>query len=83
MTQEVLEKRRKSLLEDYDYEQKIRLLSLKKRIDWFVTSKPFMSQCEKWEAFDDMQEDYDVNRERLIEMINREIRKRGLSVWDA
>jgi hypothetical protein len=79
---EVIEDRKKSLLEDYDYEQKVRLMSLKKRIDWFITNKPQMSQNEKWDAFHDMYDDYEVEWDRLIEMINREIRKRGLSVWD-
>lgn len=80
MTQ-VIEKRKKSLLEEYDYEQKIRVLTLKKRIDWFVENKHSMGQCEKWEAFDDIFEDYTVARPRLIEMINAIIRKKGLSAW--
>ena len=77
---EVIEKRKKSLLEEYDYEQKVRLMSLKKRIDWFITNKPQMSQNEKWEAFQDMCDDYEVDRDRLLQMVNNEIRKRGLSV---
>ena len=79
---ELLEKREKSLLEEYDYEQKVRLMSLKKRIDWFVTNKPQMSQSEKWEAFQDMYDDYDIDWDQLLQMVNRELRKRGLSVWD-
>jgi hypothetical protein len=79
---ELLEKREKSLLEEYDYEQKVRLMSLKKRIDWFINNKPQMSQCEKWEAFQDMYDDYDIDWDRLLQMVNSEIRKRGLSVWD-
>lgn len=75
---EVLEK---SLLEEYDYEQKVRLMSLKKRIDWFITNKPQMLQAEKWEAFQDMYDDYDIDWDRLLQMVNREIRKRRLSVW--
>lgn len=78
---ELLEKRTKSLLEEYDYEEKVRVLTLKKRIDWFVENKKNMSQVEKWEAFDDIFEDYSVARPRLIEMINAAIRKKGLSVW--
>lgn len=78
----VIEKRKKSLLEEYDYEQKVRLMSLKKRIDWFITNKPQMSQNEKWEAFQDMYDDYEVDRDRLLQMVNNEIRKRGLSVRD-
>ena len=41
---EVLEKGQKTLLEDYDYEQKVRHMSLKKRIEWFVDNKKQMSQ---------------------------------------
>lgn len=81
MTQTTLEKQKKSLLEDYDYEEKVRVLSLKKRIDWFIHNKPSMSQCEKWDAFRDMYHDYDVEWSRLIEMVNNRIRKKGLSVW--
>lgn len=77
----VLEKQKKSLLEDYDYEQKVRLLSLRKRIDWFIDNKPQMSQCEKWEAFQDMYDDYDVEWNRLIDMVNIQIRKKGLSYY--
>jgi hypothetical protein len=80
---EILEVRNKSLLEDYDYEQKVRLMSLKKRIDWFITNKPQMSQNEKWDAFHDMQDDYEIYKDRLLQMVNNEIRKRGWSVWDA
>lgn len=78
---EVIERQKKSLLEEYDYEEKVRILTLKKRIDWFVENKQNMSQVEKWEAFDDIFEDYSVARPRLIEMINSVIRKKGLSVW--
>jgi hypothetical protein len=79
---EVLEKQRKSLLEDYDYEQKVRLLDLKERIDWFVDNKKQMSQNEKWEAFYDIHEDYDVDTTALKRLINSLIRKKGLSVWE-
>jgi len=78
---EVIEKPKKSLLEDYDYEQKVRMLTLKKRIEWFVENKPSMSQSEKWDAFRDMYEDYETDWERLIDMTNSVIRKKGLSVW--
>lgn len=73
---ETLERKRtKNLLEEFDYEEKIRHLSLKKRIEWFVQNKKNMSQCEKWEAFDDIMEDYELNdRDVLIERINRVIR---------
>jgi hypothetical protein len=78
---EVLEKLRKSLLEDIDYEEKIRVLNLNKRIEWFVDNKPIMSQNEKWDAFYDIVEDYDVNKDVLLKRINNVIRKKGLSVW--
>jgi hypothetical protein len=76
----VLEKQRKSLLEDIDYEEKIRILNLNKRIEWFVDNKPIMSQNEKWDAFYDIVEDYDIDKDVLIKRINNVIRKRGLSV---
>lgn len=81
MTTDILEKKKKSLLEDYDYEEKVRVLSLKKRIDWFIDNKSSMTQGEKWDAFRDMYHDYNVEWSRLIEMVNVRIRKRGLSVW--
>ena len=77
----VLEKQRKSLLEDIDYEEKIRVLNLNKRIEWFVDNKPFMSQNEKWDAFYDIHEDYDIDIDMLKKRINNVIRKKGLSVW--
>lgn len=78
---EVLEKQRKNLLEDFDYEEKIRVLNLNKRIEWFIDNKPLMSQNEKWDAFNDIIEDYDVDSEVLLKRINNVIRKKGLSVW--
>jgi hypothetical protein len=78
---EVLEKQRKNLLEELDYEDKIRVLNLNKRIEWFVDNKMQMSQNEKWEAFYDIQEDYDINVDVLKKRINNVIRKKGLSVW--
>jgi len=36
--------KKRSILEDYDYEEKVRLLSLNKRIEWFIDNKPDMSQ---------------------------------------
>jgi hypothetical protein len=80
MTQ-TIEKQRKSLLEDIDYEEKIRVLNLNKRIEWFVDNKPLMSQNEKWDAFYDIHEDYDIDVEVLKKRINNVIRKKGLSVW--
>ena len=78
---EVLEKRKKSLLEDHDYEEKVRLLNLKTRMEWFVENKKFMSQNEKWDAFYDIHEDYEIDVEVLKMRINNIIRKKGLSVW--
>jgi hypothetical protein len=78
---EVLEKQRKNLLEELDYEEKIRVLNLNKRIEWFVDNKRAMGQCEKWEAFYDIVEDYDINVDVLKKRINNVIRKKGLSVW--
>lgn len=78
---EVLEKQRKSLLEEIDYEEKIRVLNLNKRIEWFVDNKKQMSQNEKWDAFYDIQDDYDIDVDVLKKRINNVIRKKGLSVW--
>lgn len=78
---EVLEKQRKTLLEDHDYEEKVRVLNLNKRIEWFVDNKRSMGQSEKWEAFYDMVEDYDIDVDVLKKRINNLIRKKGLSVW--
>jgi hypothetical protein len=78
---EVLEKQRKNLLEELDYEEKIRVLNLNKRIEWFVDNKRAMGQCEKWEAFYDIVEDYDIDVDVLKKRINNVIRKKGLSVW--
>ena len=80
MTQ-TIEKQRKSLLEDIDYEEKIRVLNLNKRIEWFVDNKPLMSQNEKWNAFYDIHEDYEIDVEVLKKRINNVIRKKGLNVW--
>lgn len=74
---EVLEKHQKTLLEDFDYSQKIRHLNLKKRIEWFVDNKKTMTRCEKWDAFFDIMEDYGLgDQDKLIAQINRVIRKR-------
>ena len=78
---EVLEKQRKNLLEELDYEEKIRVLNLNKRIEWFVDNKRAMGQCEKWEAFYDIVEDYDIDVDVLKKRINNVIRKKGLSIW--
>jgi hypothetical protein len=77
----VLEKQTKNLLEDLDYEEKIRVLNLNKRIEWFVDNKRSMGQCEKWEAFYDIVEDYDIDVDVLKKRVNNVIRKKGLSVW--
>jgi hypothetical protein len=81
---EVLEKRKqRSILEDYDYEQKVRILTLNKRIEWFIDNKPFMGQNEKWDAFYHICDDFEgYTQERLIQMINNTIRRKGLGVWD-
>ena len=65
---EVLEKQRKNLLEELDYEDKIRVLNLNKRIEWFVDNKKQMGQSEKWEAFYDIQEDYDIDVDVLVQL---------------
>jgi hypothetical protein len=77
----VIEKQKKSLLEDIDYEEKVRVLNLNKRIEWFVDNKVSMSQNEKWEAFHDIVEDYDIDVDVLKKRVNNVIRKKGLSVW--
>lgn len=79
---EVLEKRKKSLLEEHDYEEKIRLLTLNRRVEWFVDNKKLMSQNEKWEAFYDICDDFDGYTEvRLKQLINNAIRRKGMSLW--
>lgn len=78
---EVLEKQRRSIVEELDYEEKVRVLSLSKRIEWFVDNKRSMSQNTKWEAFYDIVEDYDIDEDALKKRINNLIRKKGLSVW--
>ena len=77
----VLEKQTKSLLGEIDYEEKISVLNLNKRIEWFVENKRSMGQSDKWEAFYDIQEDYDIGVDVLKGRINNLIRKKGLSVW--
>ena len=80
MTQ-VIEKRKKSLLEEHDYEEKVRVLNLNKRVEWFVDNKRQMSQNEKWDAFHDIVEDFEINKSLLMQRVNNLIRKKGLSVW--
>lgn len=75
---EVIEKRKKSLLEEHDYEEKVRVLNLSKRVEWFVDNKKQMSQNEKWDAFYDIVEDFEVNKDLLMQRINNLIRKKGL-----
>ncbi len=77
----VLEKPKKSLLEDVDYEEKVRVLNLNKRVEWFIDNKKHMSQNEKWEAFYDIVEDFEVDSNLLMQRINNLIRKKGLNVW--
>ena len=79
---EVIEyKQKKSLLEDHDYEEKVRVLNLNKRFAWFIENKKFMSQNEKWDAFYDICEDFDVyTKDRLMQMINNTIRRKGSDV---
>ncbi len=77
----VLEKPKKSLLEDVDYEEKVRVLNLNKRVEWFIDNKKHMSQTEKWEAFYDIVEDFEVDSNLLMQRINNLIRKKGLNVW--
>ena len=78
---EVLEKQRRRIIEELEYEEKVRVLSLSKRIEWFVDNKRSMSQNTKWEAFNDIVEDYDIDADALKKRINNLIRKKGLSVW--
>lgn len=70
----------KTLLEDHDYEEKIRHMNFKKRIEWFVDNKHLMGQNDKWEAFYDICSDYDVDSNKLLNTINGLIRKLGKSV---
>jgi hypothetical protein len=78
---EVIEKKKKSLLEEHDYEEKVRVLNLNKRVEWFVDNKKQMSRNEKWDAFYDIVEDFEVDSKLLMQRINNLIRKKGLSVW--
>lgn len=82
MTIEILKPtREKGILEEYDYEQKIRVLSFNDRVDWFIDNKKFMTINEKWDAFYDICEDYDdYSSGRIMQIINMVIRKQGLSV---
>jgi len=77
----VIEKKKKSLLEEHDYEEKVRVLNLNKRVEWFVDNKKQMSRNEKWDAFHDIVEDFEVDSKLLMQRINNLIRKKGLSVW--
>jgi hypothetical protein len=77
----VIEKKKKSLLEEHDYEEKVRVLNLNKRVEWFVDNKKQMSRNEKWDAFYDIVEDFEVDSKLLMQRINNLIRKKGLSVW--
>lgn len=81
MTQ-VIEKRKKSLLEEHDYEEKVRVLNLNKRVEWFVDNKRQMSQNEKWDAFYDIVEDFEINKSLLMQRVNNLIRKKGLEYRD-
>lgn len=81
MTQ-VIEKRKKSLLEEHDYEEKVRVLNLNKRVEWFVDNKRQMSQNEKWDAFHDIVEDFEINKSLLMQRVNNLIRKKGLEYHD-
>ncbi len=77
----VIEKKKKSLLEEHDYEEKVRVLNLNKRVEWFVDNKKQMSRNEKWDAFYDIVEDFEVDSKLLMQRVNNLIRKKGLSVW--
>lgn len=80
---ETLEKKKKSILEEIVYEDKVRVLSLNKRIEWFVENKRSMSQNTKWEAFYDIVKDYNINADVLKKRVNNLIRKKGLTYsWD-
>ena len=65
-------------------------ITLVAAIDEFITKKKNMSQSEKWEAFNIVAEKYGfdtyegvfLDRHPLIAKINKQIRKRGLSVWN-
>lgn len=65
---------KKNLLEAHDYDEKIRHLTLRKRMQWFIDNKPNMSQNEKWDAFNDMYQDHDVDYSTLIKRVNALIR---------
>lgn len=82
MTKVIEKQRPRNLLEDHDYEEKVRILTLNKRIEWFIENKPHMGQNEKWDAFYHICDDFGgYTEDRLMQMINNTIRRKGLSVW--
>jgi hypothetical protein len=77
----IVEKKSRNILEDYDYEVKVRVLTLNKRIDWFIENKPYMSINEKWDAFYHICDDFEgYTEDRLMQMINNNIRRKGLAI---
>lgn len=71
----------KTLLEEHDYEEKVRHMNFKTRVEWFIDNKYSMRSVEKWQAFYDIADDYDVDSDRLLKTINKRIREKGNSVW--
>ena len=72
-----LETTKKNVLDDYD----LRTKELVQAVNAFVLAKRTMSQGPKWEAFDEILEEFQdiIDRPDLIEMCNRLIRAKGLA----
>lgn len=75
---DIKEKPVPTLLEEYDYIEKIRILSLTDRIKWFVANKASMSHNTKWDAFYDIVSDYEIDDSKLLVRVNKVIRQKGL-----
>lgn len=71
----------KNLLEEHDYQEKVRHMKFKTRIEWFIDNKFKMSQNEKWDAFYDIAEDYAIDINKLLNTINKRIREKGKSLY--
>ena len=74
---EVIDRKKKSSVSDYDFEQKEAIKNLNKDLDSFIQEKKTMSPLAKWEAFDDICEEYSFlfNRIKILAMTNGKIRK--------
>ena len=70
--------RKMSIIEDHDYEDKVRVLSFHSRITWFVENKKHMGINEKWDAFYHICDDFPgYTEKRVMDLINIRIRNSG------